>query len=69
VKDALDAWSEFLNKAADVSGREHYRLYHAAFRDFLATQIDLAPYHAAIAETALDRLPGWRQRARPRRTP
>jgi hypothetical protein len=34
-------------------------VYHASFQDFLADEVGLREYHAAIGDAALSRIPGF----------
>jgi hypothetical protein len=58
VKDVLAAWREFLDEEA-AGGERRYRVYHASFQDFLADEVGLVAYHAAIGESALSKIPGF----------
>lgn len=58
VKDVLTAWREFLD-AERLDGEETYRVYHSSFRDFLADEIGLIPYHETIGTAALTKIGGF----------
>lgn len=59
LKSVIAEWREFLNEERDQSGDSRYRIYHVSFQEFLRDEIGLTPYHSAIAQAALDRIPGW----------
>jgi hypothetical protein len=59
IKDVVQAWGPFLTTVLSAKGELLYRISHASFQRFLGTQIDLAHYHDIIAQTALDKIPGF----------
>jgi hypothetical protein len=59
VKQVVDDWREFLNIERGKRGEPLYRLYHTSFQDFLREEVGLERYESAIAQTDLDRIPGW----------
>jgi hypothetical protein len=65
VREVIDEWRPFVNAEAVDAGDLRYRIYHASFQDFLANEgVGLKPYHTAIAEIALAKIPGF-ERPRP----
>jgi len=59
IKDVVQAWGPFLTTILSAEGELLYHISHASFQRFLGTQIDLAHYHDIIAQTALDKIPGF----------
>jgi hypothetical protein len=59
INEVIREWRAFLNEADD-DGELRYRVYHASFQDFLAKEgAGLKPYHKAIADYALSKIPGF----------
>jgi len=58
VQRVLRDWWEFLRIVPDEEEGYSYRLYHAAFREFLSREIDagLKRHHGMIADSALERV-------------
>jgi hypothetical protein len=59
IKEVIGVWRQFLNESQSGQGEPLYRIYHASFQDFLRDEVGLAPYHNTIAQTALDKIPGF----------
>lgn len=60
IGEVIEEWRPFLNEEAGDNGERRYRVYHASFQDFLASEgVGLKPYHAAIADNALSKIPGF----------
>jgi len=59
IKEVLDEWRQFLNESRSGQGEPQYRIYHTSFQDFLRDKVPLNLYHNAIAQTALDKIPGF----------
>ena len=59
VKEVINEWREFLNVDEARQGGPLYRIYHTSFQDFLKEEVGLTHYHDAIAQTALDKIPGF----------
>jgi len=62
IREVIRDWRPFLNEEGpDDMGERRYRIYHASFREFLAQEgMGLKPFHNAIVETALAKIPGFR---------
>jgi hypothetical protein len=63
VRDVFEEWRSFLTLTKSDSGERLYRIYHASFQDFLKDEVGLRPYHDKIAQTALDKIPGFSKKA------
>lgn len=60
IGEVIEEWRPFLNEEASDDDEKRYRIYHASFQDFLANEgVGLKPYHAAIADNALSKIPGF----------
>jgi hypothetical protein len=60
LREVIREWRAFLNELPSSSGEKLYRVYHASFQDFLAEEgVGLRPWHQRIAETALEKIPGF----------
>ncbi len=57
VRDVIRDWYEFLDET--VNGEPRYRIYHASFQDFLRNEVGLTRFDDNIAQTALDKIPGF----------
>jgi hypothetical protein len=62
IKEVIREWRQFLNEDLSSRGEPLYRVYHTSFQDFLRDEVGLTPYHDAIAQTALDKIPGFASR-------
>lgn len=60
ISEVVTAWRQFLNEDSSPDGEATFRLYHASFQDFLRQEVGLARFHERIAETALNKIPGFR---------
>jgi hypothetical protein len=60
VRQALDAWMEFLRQGEAEGERDCYRLYHTAFLDFLREEVDpdLTTYYTMIVNAIKRRMQG-----------
>lgn len=59
IKDVIRDWREFLNEHKTDNEEPRYRIYHASFQDFLHDEVGLTQYDNNIAQTALDKIPGF----------
>jgi hypothetical protein len=59
IKEVIGEWRQFLNESRSGQGEPLYRIYHTSFQDFLRDEVGLTPYHNTIAQTALDKIPGF----------
>jgi hypothetical protein len=62
VRDVIQDWRQFLNEDKSERGEALFRIYHASFQDFLKEEVGLTSYHSNIAQTALDKIPGFNSR-------
>lgn len=61
VRDVIRDWRQFLNDDQSDQGETLYRIYHSSFQDFLKEEVGLTKYHDNIAQTALDKIIGWKR--------
>lgn len=59
VVTVLQEWRQFLT-GVPVNGETHWRLYHASFREFIASQrMGLSRTRRRMTADALSAIPGW----------
>jgi hypothetical protein len=58
VKGVINEWRQFLNEEKG-QGELLYRVYHTSFQDFLQEEVGLERFHNMIAQSALDKIPGF----------
>ncbi|NEO77663.1 ATP-binding protein [Moorena sp. SIO4G3] len=61
IKEVIKAWKQFLNEVESLTGEHKYRIYHTSFQEFLKEEVGLTEFHENIAQTALNKIPGFRK--------
>jgi hypothetical protein len=65
IAEVIRTWRQFLNEDIGENETPLFRLYHSSFQRFLRDEVGLRRYHERVVDTALDKIPGFRERPEP----